>query len=105
MRSRAGSAHGPRRCLPMLGTATSGTVSNERDLSELEARGIIDGYVARGEEGSEQECEDAPGDASHGREAGHADGPGALHRACCWTPRTRSRALTLDRGKSTESKQ
>ena len=26
----------------------------------------------------EQGCEDAPGDASHGREAGHADGPGAL---------------------------
>ena len=31
----------------------------------------------------EQGCEDAPGDASHGREAGHADGPGAL-RAREW---------------------
>ena len=53
---------------------------NERDLSELEARGI-DGYVASGREGKRvggQGREDAPGDAPDGREAGHPHGSGAV---------------------------
>ena len=46
---------------------------NERDLSELEGRGI-DGYVAPGREGKKT----ARRDASHGREAGHTSGAGAV---------------------------
>ena len=50
---------------------------NERDLSELEARGI-DGYVATGARGQTvggQGRGEASGDAPHGRKAGHAHGP------------------------------
>ena len=50
---------------------------NERDLSELEARGI-DGYMATGREGSDPGPASEPCDAPHGEEAGHLGGTQAV---------------------------
>ena len=53
---------------------------NERDLSELEARGI-DGYVAPGREGKKDSAPrraHVPGDAPDGREAGDTSGAGTV---------------------------
>ena len=51
--------------------------SNERDLAELEARGI-DEYVALGREGRSG---DGCGDMADGAEAGDGDGSGHLRQA------------------------
>ena len=50
---------------------------NERDLKDLEERGV-DGYVAPGREGKQARSGEASGDGSHGGEAGDAGGPGGV---------------------------